>query len=73
MNYQSEHLADEPRKSGLRSRIKPVYMIGFAAWAVILALGIGAVLYQPDPDPRGSLSLGSADAPVTLVEFADFQ
>ena len=73
MNYQSEHLVLEPRKSGLWPRIKPVYMIGFAAWAVILALGIGAVLYQPDPDPRGSLSLGSADAPVTVMEFSDFQ
>ena len=48
-------------------------MIGFVAWVVILALGIAAIMYEPDPEPRGSLSLGSADAPVTLLEFADFQ
>ena len=73
MNYQSEHLVVEPQKSGLRSKIKPVYIIGFVAWAAVISLGIAAVLYQPDPEPRGSLSLGSADAPVTLMEFADFQ
>ena len=73
MNYQSEHLVDEPRKGGFRPRIKPVYTIGFVVWAVILGLGIAAVLYQPGPEPRGSLSLGSADAPVTMLEFADFQ
>ena len=66
-------MADEPRKSGLRSWVRRVYVIGFAAWAVIVALGIAAILYEPDPEPRGSLSLGSADAPVTLLEFADFQ
>ena len=66
-------MMDETRKRGVRSRIKRVYVIGFVVWAVVMALGISAVLYQPDPEPRGSLSLGSPDAPVTVMEFSDFQ
>lgn len=73
LNYQGDHLVDEPKKSGLLRRIKPAYAIGFLVWAAVLAAGIAAVLYQPAPEPRGLLSLGSADAPVTVLEFADFQ
>ena len=52
--------------------IRRIWIAGFAAWLVLLGVGIFAILWQPAPPERGSLALGSTDAPVTVVEFSDF-
>ena len=52
--------------------IRPIWIAGFAVWSVLLGIGIFAILWQPAPPERGSLALGSTDAPVTVVEFSDF-
>ena len=73
MKYQADQTIAGTRKGSLRAKIKPLYVLGFVVWAAFLVLGIVAVLYEPEPEPRGSLSIGATDAPVTVMEFSDFQ
>lgn len=73
MKYTGDQSIGETRERGLLSKIKRIYVLGFVVWVAVLSLGIAAVLYEPDPEPRGSLSIGAADAPVTVMEFSDFQ
>ena len=73
LKYQGDQTLDETRKGGLRAKIKPVYLLGFVVWVAVVAVAVLAIQYKPEAEPRGSLSLGAADAPVTVMEFSDFQ
>ena len=50
-----------------------LYVVGAVLWVAVLAVGIFGVISGSSVPERGIVSLGSADAAVTVVEYADFR
>jgi hypothetical protein len=73
LKYTGDQQTGESKKTGFQSKFRPIYLLGFVVWLAVVVVAIMAIQYEPDPEPRGVLSIGSADAPVTVMEFSDFQ